>query len=67
MLTAARLQRYALFLTGYDYTIEYKNTKFHSNADGLSRLPLVKEARDEEVVEKHREILFWLRCVRCPV
>ena len=51
VVTAARLQRYALFLAGYDYTIEYKNTKVHSNADGLSRLRLVRESRDEEVVD----------------
>ena len=50
VVTAAWLQRYALFLTGYDYTIEYKNTKVHSNADGLSHPPLVQESRDEEVV-----------------
>ena len=51
VVTAARLQRHALFLAGYDQTIEYKNTKVHSNADGLSRLPLVRESRDEEVVD----------------
>ena len=51
MVTAARLQHYALFLASYDYTIEYKNTKVHSNADGLFRLTLVKEYRDEEVVD----------------
>ena len=51
VVTAARLQGYALFLAGCDYTIEYKNTKVHSNADGLSRLSLVKEARDEENVD----------------
>ncbi|XP_031571846.1 uncharacterized protein K02A2.6-like [Actinia tenebrosa] len=44
-MTAARLQRYALFLSGFNYTIEYKNTKAHGNADGLSRLPL-QEAED---------------------
>ena len=49
--TAARLQCYALFLAGYDYTIEYRNTKVHSNADGLSRLPLEREIRNEEVVD----------------
>ena len=37
---AARLQRYAAFLSGQSYSIEYRNTKDHSNADGLSRLPL---------------------------
>ena len=51
MVTAARLQRYALFLAGYAYTIEYKNTKVHSNADGLSRLTLLIEVRNEEVVD----------------
>ena len=29
----------------------YKNTKVHSNADGPSRLPLVKESRGEEIVD----------------
>ena len=50
VVTTAHLQRYALFLAGNDYTIEYKSTKIHSNADSLSRLPLVEESRDEEVV-----------------
>ena len=51
MVTAAGLQRYALFLAGYDYQIEYKNTKVHSNADSLSRLPLKTEERAEEIVD----------------
>lgn len=38
--TAARLQRYAIFLSGFTYNIEYKNTKKHNNADALSRLPM---------------------------
>ena len=90
VVTAARLQRYALFLAGVDYTAEYKNAKVHSNAAGLSRLPLVRETRDKEIVdpvgvfslmqfdplsvtvenvrrETQSEILFWLRCVKCPV
>ncbi|CAB4008107.1 Retrovirus-related Pol poly from transposon, partial [Paramuricea clavata] len=48
VVTAARLQRYALFLAGFDYTIRYKNTKLHGNADGLSRLPLHSETTEEE-------------------
>ncbi|CAB4022196.1 Hypothetical predicted protein, partial [Paramuricea clavata] len=47
-VTAARLQRYALFLAGFDYTIRYKNTKLHGKADGLSRLPLHSETPEEE-------------------
>ena len=38
-MAAARLQRWALFLSGFQYEIKYKNTKVHGNADGLSRLP----------------------------
>ena len=39
-LAAARLQRWALLLSAYNYEIQYKSTDTHSNADGLSRLPL---------------------------
>ena len=39
-LAAARLQRWAIILAAYNYSIEFKPTQQHSNADGLSRLPL---------------------------
>ena len=45
-MTAARLQRYALFLAGHSYEIVYRNTHEHANADGLSRLPLSSDAAD---------------------
>ena len=38
---------YALFLAGFEYSIEYKDTTQHRNADGLSRLPLRKECNKE--------------------
>jgi hypothetical protein len=34
------LQKIALFLSGFNYDIEYKSTKRHTNADGLSRMPV---------------------------
>ena len=39
-LAAARLQRWALALAAYRYKIEFRPTDKHSNADGLSRLPV---------------------------
>ena len=46
--TAARLQRYAAFLGGYDYVVQYRNTLRHGNADALSRLPLTVEEGEED-------------------
>ena len=39
-LAAARLQRWAVLLSAYQYEIKFKSTTEHANADGLSRLPL---------------------------
>ena len=39
-LASARIQRWALILSAYDYHIEYKPGLQHGNADMLSRLPL---------------------------
>ena len=39
-LASARIQRWALTLGAYDYTISYKPGDQHANADSLSRLPL---------------------------
>ena len=38
-MTTARLQQYAVFLAGHQYSICYRNTHDPRNADGLSRLP----------------------------
>ena len=40
VMSASRLQRWAIILSAYSYSIEYKPTKQHGNADCLSRLPL---------------------------
>lgn len=44
-MAAARIQRWALILAGYEYEILYKKGKKNGNADCLSRLPL-KESVD---------------------
>ena len=48
-VTAARLHRYAVLLSGHSYDIRYRNTTSNANADALSRLPLVMEQPDEEI------------------
>ena len=52
-MSAARQQRYAIFLSGFNYDIEYRNSQAHANADGLSRLPLPSTASfaDDEVAD----------------
>ncbi|CAB4028416.1 Transposon Tf2-9 poly, partial [Paramuricea clavata] len=37
--------------TGFEYDIEYKNTKEHCNADGLSRLPLPMTEKEDTAVD----------------
>ncbi|XP_057711364.1 uncharacterized protein K02A2.6 [Corythoichthys intestinalis] len=39
-MAAARIQRWAIMLSAYDYHIIYRQLEKHGNADGLSRVPL---------------------------
>ena len=51
-LAAARLQRWAILLSAYNYTIEFRATAAHANADGLSRLPLP----DSEPLDQFQDV-----------
>ena len=37
---SARIRRWSLFLSTYEYTLSFRKTEAHGNADALSRLPL---------------------------
>lgn len=56
-MPAARMQRWALLLSVHDYTIKYKRAEHHTNAHGLSHLPLqVEHGEKKDAVE-----LFYIR------
>ena len=44
------MQRWAIFLSAYTYSIEYKGTKQHANADSLSHLPIEEEDQDAAAI-----------------
>ena len=43
---SARIRRWSLFLSTYEYTIKFRKTQLHGNADALSRLPLPEKPED---------------------
>lgn len=49
VMAAARLQSWPLFLSGHDYSTEFKGTKYHGYADGFLCLPQKKpeEVKDD--------------------
>jgi hypothetical protein len=47
-LAAARMQRWAMLLSAYQYDIEFRSTSEHANADGFSRLPIQTTNKGEE-------------------
>ena len=55
--TASRMKRYALFLQGHDYNIEYKSSKSHANCKGLSRLPY---SHSEELPDSDSVEIYYL-------
>ena len=46
---AARMQRWSLILSAYDYSIGYHKSIDHANADALSRLPDASSKPGNEV------------------
>ena len=40
---SARVHRWSLYMSTFEYTLKFRNTTAHANADALSRLPLPVE------------------------
>lgn len=62
-LAAARIQRWALALSAYDYNIRYKKGSEISNADALSRLP----CSSSEPTEEDGEVIFFTITYQLPI
>ena len=45
---SARIRRWSLFLSSYEYTLSFRDTHSHSNTDALSTLPLPTALEEEE-------------------
>ncbi|XP_055613053.1 uncharacterized protein K02A2.6-like [Uranotaenia lowii] len=50
-MSALRMQHYATFLQSFNYSIKFRPTKDHCNADAFSRLPVSTKAPDNVVEE----------------
>ena len=51
-MAANRLARWALTLSQYEYSIEYRKTTDHGNADALSILPIGDDREFDSKEEK---------------
>ena len=65
VMVAARIQRWALTLSAYEYVLKYKEGKKHCNADGLSRLP--REVTVSEKAEEGETIRLMEQVETMPV
>ena len=67
-LVANRLARCALMLSQYDYTVDYRKTSDHGNADALSRLPAAHDSCfDREESKEDTDCIFPSRLLVCSL
>lgn len=63
-MAAARIVRWALFLSPFNYKIRYKPGAEHANADALSRLPLPDEGKDAHAEEAREFYVYQLEVTK---
>ena len=64
VLAANRLARWSWMISRYNYTIEYRSTKQHGNADALSRLPAGPDLSfDEEEGDNDVDTVCTIRTI----
>ena len=67
-LAANRLARWALMLNEYNYSIEYRETKKHGNADALSRLPVGPDTKfDEEESDVDVDTMCMIKIISMQI
>ena len=58
----ARIRRWSLFLSAYEYNLKFRDTLSHCNADALSRLPLAVVPAETDTltngISKNDVVLF---------
>ena len=57
-MASAHIQRWALTLASYEYTIKYKSGPANTNADALSRLPLPNTSTSEVPIPSELVLLM---------
>jgi hypothetical protein len=67
--SASRLHRWSAILAAYDFSITFRPTKQHANADYLSRFPVpcIEEPCIEAAEEQHNTIAFLDDVVTTPL
>ncbi|KMQ90516.1 hypothetical protein RF55_6955 [Lasius niger] len=56
-MTSARLQRYATFLSGFNYKVEFKKGSENTNVDCFSRAPINQKPHTDRVINEEVHLL----------